>query len=477
MKIPIFAHQKQAMPVENIQPETMPKRATPVASIQPGTTSEQAIPSSRVIRQYTLIGVLFGLIFPIASSLILLYENDLPVTLGNLITIQKTNPLLWIIDTAPIFLGFFAFIIGKNHAQALLANKELENSLFERSRLVNQLEVFNASLEEEVQKRVIQIQTASQVAQEANSIRDLDQLLKSTTSLISERFGYYHVGIFINDSKGLYTVLEATNSAGGRRMLAREHRLKIGQVGIVGDVAAKGAPRIALDVSKEGIYYNNPDLSETHSEIALPIKTGKGIIGVLDIQSIESGAFDQNDATSLQIIADSLGSAIENSRLFKETQDNLEEIRSLHHNYLKHAWSETIRTKSNLEYTYGSADQASSASKTLESPIRLRDQVIGQLVIEAEPNSPAEATEWTPDQVALVEAITDQAAQALENARLLSESQQRAAREQLTGEVTARMRASLDVDTVLKTAIEEIYRGLELDDLVIQISPALEDEK
>jgi putative methionine-R-sulfoxide reductase with GAF domain len=94
-----------------------------------------------------------------------------------------------------------------------------------------------------------------------------------------------------------YAVLSAANSEGGQKMLERNHKLRVGQVGIVGYVAGAGKPRIALDTGSDAIYFNNPDLPETRSEMALPlIQTGGQIVGVLDIQSIEPNAFNPEDS-------------------------------------------------------------------------------------------------------------------------------------------------------------------------------------
>ncbi len=190
MKIPIFARQKQAW---------LERKA------QPDVPSAKRISPNEVILRTTLAGILFGFLFPILSSLMMIARTQLPVTLWSLILVQRNNPLLWVIDTAPIFLGLFAYFVGRNHAAALELNEELKASLDERSQLVSQLETLSASLEQVVEKRVNQLKTAAQVAQEANAIRDMKQLLAQTAGLISERFGYYHVGIYLHDLKGEFT--------------------------------------------------------------------------------------------------------------------------------------------------------------------------------------------------------------------------------------------------------------------------------
>ncbi len=456
MKIPIFAYQKPAEPAKGA-PNSAAKRASP----------------TQVILTTTLAGVLFGCCFPVISALIVVLGSGLPFRLASFFAIQRGNPLLWIIDTAPLFLGLFSYFAGRYHASSLKLNEDLQFSLDERAELVSQLETLSAHLGEEVDKRINQLKTTAQVAQEANLIRDLDQLLSRTANLISERFGFYHVGIFLLDARGEYAELKASNSSGGQRMLERGHRLKVGEVGIVGDVAAKGSPRIALDVTKERVYFDNPDLTETRSEMALPIRTGKKIIGVLDIQSTEHGAFDQNDAITLQISADSLGSAIENAHLFSETQANLEEIQALHRQYLKRAWSETAQAKGGLEYTFVSPAPASApdpaTARVLNVPIQLRDQVIGNLTLEAKGRSLSEAGGWTLEEMALVEAIANQAAQALENTRLLEEAQETVEQERLSARISGKVLSSRDIETILSTALQELGSSLRASEGLIQL--------
>ena len=114
----------------------------------------------------------------------------------------------------------------------------------------------------ELEKRARYLQAAAEVGRTAAEITDLEDLLSSVTHLISERFNYYHAGIFLIDSANEYAVLRAANSEGGWRMLARNHKLRVGEQGIVGYVTKEGKPRIEQAVLGEGetVHYQNPDL-------------------------------------------------------------------------------------------------------------------------------------------------------------------------------------------------------------------------
>ena len=198
----------------------------------------------------------------------------------------------------------------------------LETRVRERTQ---QLAVQNESL----QLRSRQLQTVAEVARSIVSTREVDNLLNQVTRLVSDRFGFYHAGIFLLDEKNEYAVLRAANSEGGRRMLDRRHRLRVGQVGIVGYVTGSGEPRIATDVGEDAVFFNNPDLPETRSEMALPLKLGGMIIGALDVQSKESNSFTEADVNLFTTLADQISVAIENANAYELSQQTVEEMKEL----------------------------------------------------------------------------------------------------------------------------------------------------
>jgi len=207
----------------------------------------------------------------------------------------------------------------------------------------------NARLLEETERRAAQLAAAAEVARDATAILDVDQLLDETVHLISEQFGFYHAGVFLVDEPGEYAVLHAASSAGGQRMLERGHKLAVGKVGIVGYVAGTGEPRVALDVGEDAVFFDNPDLPETRSEMALPLISRGRVIGVLDVQSTETAAFSEEDVTTLQTMADQLAIAIENARLYQEavhTAERLTEVDRLKSQFLANM-SHELRTPLN----------------------------------------------------------------------------------------------------------------------------------
>jgi GAF domain-containing protein/HAMP domain-containing protein len=184
--------------------------------------------------------------------------------------------------------------------------------------MADELAGFYASLEARVEQRTQQMRTAAEVARDATAVRDVKLLLDEAVRIISQRFGYYHAGVFLVDETGEFAVLRAASSEGGRRMQERGHRLAVGKVGLVGYVTSTGRPRIALDVGKDAVHFANPDLPDTRSEMALPLRVGDRVIGALDVQSTQANAFDESDVVVVQTMADQLAVAIENARLLEE---------------------------------------------------------------------------------------------------------------------------------------------------------------
>ncbi|HNM36401.1 MAG TPA: GAF domain-containing protein, partial [Anaerolineales bacterium] len=152
--------------------------------------------------------------------------------------------------------------------ELLVLRATLEERVRERTA---ELEIANKVNE----KRALQFSAIAKVMNAISSIQTLDELLPLVAKVISEEFNFYHVGIFLLDSRKELAVLRASNSEGGQRMLARNHSLSVGQTGIVGYVTATGQPRIALDVGADSAYFDNPDLPNTRSEIALPLRYAK----------------------------------------------------------------------------------------------------------------------------------------------------------------------------------------------------------
>ncbi len=314
----------------------------------------------------------------------------------------------------------------KKELQDAQASLELQTRALAQT--TEELAAANLRQQEQAQaleRRISQLAVSAGVARVAASLHDLPELLQTTVTLISERFGFYHAGIFLVDDRREWAVLEAANSPGGQRMLARSHRLRVGQQGIVGYVTQTGRPRIALDVGADAVHFLNTDLPDTHSEMAVPLTAHGEVIGALDVQSEEINIFTPEDVEVLQTLADQLAVAIDNARLFEETQRRLEEMRALQLQGVSMAPSPPGGSATLLGYRYDgvaispltpgptstSANGGEGAGR-MQIPINVGNNTLGSLELtRADEN-------WSPDDVELTRAIADRMALALENARL-----------------------------------------------------------
>jgi GAF domain-containing protein/HAMP domain-containing protein len=373
------------------------------------------------------------------------------------------------------------------------AEDELGNLAHTFNTMTSHIQGLVDSLEQRVAERTDELEGATRQSQElatrlkaiadvgrsVSSIQDLDRLLTEITKQISNTFGFYHAGVFLIDTSGANAKLSAANSPGGQKMLSRGHSLKVGQVGIVGYVAEKGAPRIALDVGEDAVFFNNPDLPETRSEIALPLKSGETIIGVLDVQSTEPNAFSDKDAETLSILADQVAIAIQNARLFDETRKALIEADALQRQYARSSWARLATNIQQIGYRYsvtGAAplekptnlpeiQKAAESGKTIidtQQPtssmsiqLKLRGETIGVLNVRI-PDRRA----WEQDEIDVAEAIAERLALALENARLFEETTKRAARERTVSEITTKIRSKNDPESMIQTALAELRQIL-----------------
>ncbi len=244
----------------------------------------------------------------------------------------ELSPLMkWAIEIGVFFHVSVLMYFSINDLQrALKTARNHEIALFEINR---EHEEIRASLEahtSNLERHIIQLQVAAEIAREAAAVDQVDVLLDRAVNLVRDRFGFYHAGIFLMDDQGTYTVLKSATGEAGRKMLEEGYRLKVGEAGIIGYVTGTGHHRVAVDVDQDEIHLKNPYLTETRSELTLPLKVGQQTIGALDVQSQQRAAFDHDDIVILQTMADQLAVAIENSRLFESAGRRLDELSALH---------------------------------------------------------------------------------------------------------------------------------------------------
>ena len=170
--------------------------------------------------------------------------------------------------------------------------------------------------EQKQQHYIRELQIINQIGQQIASVLDLDELLPAIAEAVRKGWDYHFVNVLLKDPTGRYLMLKASAGDYGYP-LPPDTRLKVGEQGIVGWVAKTGKPMLVNDVSREPRYYATQQLQLTKSELSVPVRLGKQVVGVLDIQSDRLDAFDEGDLRSALTLADQIAVALRNAELFE----------------------------------------------------------------------------------------------------------------------------------------------------------------
>lgn len=331
-----------------------------------------------------------------------------------------------------------------------------------------------------LEQRSALLEASAEVARAASSILDAHQLIQEVVELIRERFDLYYVGLFLTDEAGEWAVLRAGTGEAGQAMLARGHRIKVGQ-GMIGWSIERGRARIALEAGEDAVRLATAELPDTRSEAALPLRSRNQVLGAITVQSDQPGAFDQDTIVVLQTMADQVAVALDNARLFSESQAALEATRRAYGEFSREAWTELLRAQPDLcyrssEHGVAKADvwrpemeralqekqpvRGTGDSDETEIPLAVPIKVRGNIIGVLDTYKPAQAGEWTAEEVTLLETLADQLGAALESARLYQDAQRRAARERFTREITDKMRRATNVEGIVQTVVDELFSML-----------------
>jgi GAF domain-containing protein len=419
------------------------------------------------------VPILFFIVLNIGAILFLpTIGLTLPGSWGLLIGLLVTYGLVLIFIN-----GFRNSTENQRTVDALNSNLVLSDS---RSGVQQNLEDRTIALD----RRSSRLEAAAFVTRAAAEIRDMRELLDNVARQIANKFGFDHVGIFLADENNYKLNLVAASSEGGQNMLARGHKLIIGREGIVGFSAFQKRPRIAQNVGSDSIFSKNLDLPNTRSEAAIPLMAQNILIGVLDIQSEEENAFSPEDLTTLQSMADQIALAIENIRLVEQSRTVIQRLESINIDTTTRGWKDRLGGQS-IGFVYTplgvkplaepspNDTEHSDEDQTIRIPITLRGKEIGKISLSRK----TKESSWSETEKEMVANISAQVALALDNARLLEESQSRAVREKTVSEFSNRLSRSLDIDTLLQNAVREIYRLPQVSQVSLLINPSEDKQK
>ncbi len=376
----------------------------------------------------------------------------------------------------------------------------------------------SVELLEESKQKALQLETAAEIARDISGSLNLDELLSKAVQLIRERFDFYHAAVFLLDMPGEFAVVREATGEAGAQMKRQGYKIGVGSKSIVGYVTGKGEPLIVSDTTKDLTYYPNPLLPDTHAEAAIPLRIGDRILGALDVQSVMPYAFHEDNLRSLQILADQLAIAVENTELFAETQEHLSQHRLLHHITSSAASGTTLeealesavsglqvtlggdrvmillvnREKSELEVkaSVGFANDIAGMKIAMGSgvagwvaahrralrlrdvledpryiqisantrsemavPLIYRNEILGVINVESE-----QTDAYSDNDEEMLGTLGGSLAAVIANARLVEQIRTQSERERLVHEITARIRRSTDIQSILHTTASEITR-------------------
>ncbi|GAB4475894.1 MAG: hypothetical protein Kow00124_17470 [Anaerolineae bacterium] len=373
-----------------------------------------------------------------------------------------------------------------------LFSRTVNRALQESEEYSTALTVQRAEIERSLLLQTRQLQATVAVAHAVAGTRDLGKLLADAVELVRESFGYYHVQVFLIDDDGQYAVLQQSTGEVGQKLLARGHRLPVGSLSVIGQVTAAGKPVLARNTDVDAVHRRNELLPNTRSELAIPLRIGDNrIIGALDLQSTEPDAFSEEVMPTLQALADQIAMAIENARLFEQTQDSLRELSELNREAAQRSWSDflsevrqeerrqVVGPETNALAVHRSrvAERVLSSGSIIIStgkdgelafmaaPIVVRNEVVGVLGVE-----PDGLREWTQDDLQLLQGIAERTALAVENARLYLQAQRAAERERMINTIASRLQRAPSLAILLESAARELAEALGTDNVYAELS-------
>lgn len=339
-----------------------------------------------------------------------------------------------------------------------------------------------------VSERERDISATQDISHFAATQRDLQHLIDRVVSLLTDRFtNIYHAQIFLLDDEQRFAVLRASTGTAGAALLARGHRLEVGSRSVIGQVTSLGQVVVARDSSASDIHRRNEFLPDTRAELAVPLRVGDRVIGALDVQSYQRDTFTADQIRVLEIMADQIAIAIENARLFQQTQRQASDDERRQRALTQHTWRQYLydQRQASLESAAGQASSPADLENLRQAaaargaavvgaptahhtigfavPIRLRGETLGAVAWEV-----AEAG-FDHNKVLLAQELTDRLAISLENARLFTQSQRAAERERLVNEIGTRLTGQTDLDRILRTAVREVGQALRVPQVSVRL--------
>lgn len=335
-----------------------------------------------------------------------------------------------------------------------------------------------ANLEEKViertealENRMNQFRNSAITSRAIAEIQDINELLEVSTKLIAEKFDFQHANLFILDEQKKTAFLQASSSPKGKELIEQLFSTKIDRKNLLSTVVHQNRAIITSDTDKK-LFIRDENFPATRSRILLPLTIRNNVMGLLDLHSETKRTLNMEDVEILQTLADLTAISFDNVRLLNETRNLLTQLEATSSLQTQQIWRKlTSRELPAYQYTPAGVrpifnrERKNQENEGLKIPLILAGQSIGSIKLRRKNNQ----SEWTEREKLLVEKIADQISLALENSRLVEEAQKNAARDQMIANISTRIRETLDIQSVTRTAAEEIRRVFDLKEAEIAI--------
>ena len=357
------------------------------------------------------------------------------------------------------FKGEFIHVVQEIQSTLKMISTErmqLENRVHERT--------------DELETRAIQLRSSAAISKTIAEIQDISDLMETTTRLTSDQFGYYHVGLYLLDERKKTAFLQTSSSMTGKQLIGQGFRIEPDRLNPFNLVVQFKRPYITSDIDDVN-FVRDVKFPLTRSRMLLPLTVRNNVIGILDMHSDQSQSFTTQDAEVLQTLADLVAISIDNARLINETKNLVHQLETNTSIQTREIWTKfTSRHKPAYQYTPAGvrplfANNKQDTPDGLRVPLVLHGQNIGNIILKRKGSTRS----WSERERVLVEKVANQVALALENSRLVDETQKNAVRDQVIANISARVRETLDVESVLRTATTELRRAFDLKEAEITI--------
>jgi len=401
-----------------------------------------------------------------------------------------------VIDAVGMGLGLFVLVIFN-----WISSRELKRSLQLERDLTARLKAQSRDLEEQVlqrtqslERKASQLETTSEIAKLSSEMVDPEVLMFHAVDLIQSRFGFYHASVFMLDETGNWANLVASTGEAGRKLLAQHFRLAVGSASIIGWVTTNQTLRVSQYVGEDPFYFKIPLLSETRSELAVPLIVGSRLLGVLDIQSTKPNSFSDDDIRAVRAVADELALAVDRARLLRETQQQLEKFQSSYRDLARQSWRRigraglqaTIRISDRLDEDgivkddFEILDQVAQTMETVlsedEQEIAVPVKMRGEHIATIGARKTMWNEQWSEDEIALLEVVSGQVALALESARQYTEEHRRVSELEVVNRVSQAVSQHLRLDSLYRVVHAQINQVLGETDMYFALFDSQKEE-